>query len=98
MTVDPMNLTNVSDFAGLITYANNASDGWMFIALLCGTFVIALASFIRFGKTEAMISASFLSVLLAFVLSQAGLLDYAWLLVSFLTLLVSIIAHGITRR
>lgn len=88
------NLTNITDFMSLVAYANARTDGWMFLSVLIGVYLIALAVFIRFGKSEAFIVASFADTILAFVFSQAGLMDFTWVIVSFLALCIATLVQA----
>lgn len=86
-----MNLTEVGSFADLFKWADAIADGWLSISLVVGVFMTSYVLGMRFGKTKALIFSGFLTSLISFFLTQFGVLDWVWVVVSGVAMLIGII-------
>lgn len=69
------NLTSATNIGQVAVYANNASDGVLFGFLSIAMFIIMLLALKRYEFDDSLLTASFLSFLLAGIAAYAGLLN-----------------------
>lgn len=69
------NLTLAMNFGDVVVYANSVSSGYLFGMFSIGLFFIILMAFRRAPFAESLLTASFLSFVLAAIAGYAGLLN-----------------------
>ena len=84
-------LQDIDSFLKLFQWADEQANGWLSISFIVGVFMTAFTLSLRFGKTRALIVASFFTTLISFFMSEAGLLDWTWFIVSAVALLVGLL-------
>ncbi len=69
------NATNVTNFQNLISYANVASDGLFAVCMLFSLFIVLGITFARKNTEEGLLLSSFITSLVAILMSAAGLIN-----------------------
>ena len=72
-----VNWSNVTDFGQLPAVANTATNGTFWGAMLHMLWFILILVMIGYGFEVALIVASFIAMILAFMLAYAGLVGYS---------------------
>ena len=83
---------DIHNFSDLVAWANTQAGGWLFAGFLAALWLLLFSLFDRFGKARAVGASSFFVLLAAFVMSQAGLIGFEWVIVSVIGLVVGVVA------
>lgn len=78
MTYDLTNLTNTTGIASKVLFANQVSDGFIFIGLILAIFLVVLLSLKRYEFDKAFFVASFVSFVIAAFASYGGFINIIW--------------------
>jgi len=76
-----INWTNVTDFGDIPALANTATGGSFWVGILFMMWLILMILMSFFGFEVAIVTASFLALIMGLVLVYAGLVAWAWLMV-----------------
>ena len=85
------NWTAITTFESLLTEANRFAPFWT--AMLYMIWIVLMITFLPFGSTPAILSSSFLALVLGLFLAYAGLMPFKWLL-TFVGVIVATIIGG----
>lgn len=77
-----VNWSNVSNFSGMASVPNTTTEGWFFTVILYMVYIIAIIIQIGFGLETAILTSSFLGIILSMLLAYAGLVSW-WVVGSF---------------
>jgi len=72
-----VNWTNVTDFGQLPAVANSATNGTFWGVMLHMLWLILILVMINYGFEVALLVASFLAMIIALILTYAGLVSWA---------------------
>lgn len=75
-----INWSNITDLGQLPAAANTASDGSFWVGMLYMIWVILILMFVYFGWEVAIITASFLCLIISLLLVYAGLIAWTYCL------------------
>jgi len=73
MTYTPTNWSNIQNFTSFINIANDQTGGWFFSGINILIFFVSLLSLINFGFESAVLTAAFVSFIIATLLVFMGL-------------------------
>lgn len=76
----PINWTNITNLGQLPAAANTASDGTFWVGILYMCWIVLILLIIQFGWETAMLTASFLGLILGLILVYADLIAWTWIL------------------
>lgn len=86
------NMINVTDFTGILEYANQQTQGYFWFGMMIMFFLVVLVGTIRFDIEISGLISSFTTFIVSLLLSYAGLM--AWTLcLPFFAIIVLIIIH-----
>ena len=74
------NWSNVTDFMGMLQVANQNSGSWFWTLVMYGVFLVGLLLFSVFGFEVAILTSSFVGLILGLFLVYADLVAWRWLL------------------
>ena len=74
-----INWTNMTDFGSLPSLANDASGGTFWVGMLQMIWIILILLLIGYGFEIAIVTASFLALIIAFFLVYADLVAWGYL-------------------
>jgi len=75
-----VNWTNFTDFGQLPAAANEASNGSFWVGMLYMMWIILMLMLMPFGFEVAIITASFVFLIISLLLTYAGLIAWTWVL------------------
>jgi len=87
-----VNWSNVTDLAQLPAQANNVSGGSFWTGMLYMMWIILIFMMIGYGFEVAIITASFLALILGIMLVYSGLVAWQWVL-TFVGVLLSMFLY-----
>lgn len=73
-----INWSNITDFDQIPSAANTASNGSFWVGMLYMIWIILILVLISFGFEVAILAASFVALIIAFLLVYAGLIAWYW--------------------
>jgi len=76
-----VNWSNVTDLGQIPAAANTASNGTFWVAMLYMLWIVLIFMFIGFGWEVAILSSSFLALVLGLLLVYTGLISFQTVLV-----------------
>ena len=91
------NWTNITRFDQLPALANSTTNGTYWSAILFMIYVVAIISLMGWGFGTALLVASFIGLILSFLLFYAGLVGQ-WIVIMFLASLLLTIIYVIYSR
>lgn len=71
-----VNWTNITDFGDFPSWANTTTDGMFWTGILYMLWIIALLIMLPFGFEVALLSGSFLALMLGILLYYSGLVSW----------------------
>lgn len=75
-----VNWSNVTTWTQVLQTANTNSGSWFWTLIMYGVFIISLLIFSSLGFETALLSASFIALILGMFLVYAGLVAWTWTL------------------
>jgi len=87
-----VNWTNVTDWQGVLQGANTNTDGYFWMMILWGVWIVTLIISSVFGFEAGLLLASFIGLIFGLFLVYAGLVAWPWLL-SFVGILLIVILY-----
>jgi len=74
------NWSNVTTWTNVLEVANTNSGSWFWTMIMYAIFIIGLLMFSTWGFETAIVSASFIALILGLFLANAGLVAWRWVL------------------
>ena len=65
-------LQQADDVSKLLTYANNAANGYLVVFFTIAFFIIMVMVLLRYGAPDAILTSSWISFVLALIFSYSG--------------------------
>jgi len=90
------NWTAITTFEDLLLEANRTTPFWT--AMLYMIWIVLMITFLPFGITPAILSSSFLAIVLGLFLSYAGLMPFKWLLTFIGVIIATIIYEALFAK
>lgn len=81
-------LNNVSDWGGLLQVANTNTEGYFWLMVMWGVWIVTLILTSVFGLYPALLLASFIGMILGLFLVYAELVAWPWVLTYLATILI----------
>jgi len=75
------NWSNITDFAQIPAEANNNSGGSFWVSVLFMLWIIIMMALIGYGFVTALVTSSFIALILGIILLYAGLISLKFVLV-----------------
>lgn len=75
-----VNWTNVTTWTDVLATANTNSGSWFWTLIMYAVFIVALLLFSAYGFEVALLTASFIGLILGLFLVYAGLVAWTWTL------------------
>jgi len=87
-----INWSNVTTWQGVLQGANTNTEGYFWMLILWGVWIIALIITSVFGLEVALLTASFIALIFGLFLVYASLMAWGWLL-SFIGIILIVILY-----
>jgi len=72
------NWTNVSDFGGMLTVANDNTGGFFWAAMMGMIFIVSFISMLGFGFEVALLGSSFAGLIIGILFAYMDLVAWTW--------------------
>lgn len=88
------NFTAVTNVQTFLSLANDNTGGWFWLVILSMIYAVLFISLISFGMYPALISSSFVVLILGMLLAYMGLIAWVWVLFIIAVLVLTFIWVG----
>jgi len=78
MVAEAANWTNVSDFGGMLSIANDNTGGYFWVSMVAMIFIVSFFSMIGFGFEVALMSSAFAGLIIGILFAYMDLVAWSW--------------------
>lgn len=82
---------SITGMYSLFEYVQKISDGWFFLMILLGIFIIVFISLKNYSSSRAFAGASFLCMILSIIMRVLGFIANKWMYLSIILVAVAVV-------